>query len=168
MSGWRVAGRPEIPEGYGVEEGGEYLDWAYVESKLVESTHYWMATTRPDDRPHVVPRWGVWVDDRFWYDGSPETRHARNLMANDACSLHLEDGAAATIVEGRVSRPDPVVGPFGEVLSAEFCRKYERLGYAPEPDSWSGEHSGGLQTLIPTRALAWSSFPADLTRFEYT
>ena len=162
-----MSGRPDIPEGYGVEEGGEYLDWADVEAKLVDATHYWMATSRPDGRPHVVPRWGVWVDDRFWYDGSPATRHARNLVANDACALHLEDGAAATIVEGRVSQPDPIVGPFGEVLSAEFSRKYQALGYAPEPDSWAGEYSGGLLTLSPIRALVWTSFPGDLTRFEY-
>lgn len=167
MSGWRVMGRPEIPEGYGVEEGGDYLEWAEVEARLVAAIHYWVATSRPDGRPHVVPRWGVWVEDRFWYDGSPMTRHARNLRSNDSCALHLEDGAAPTIVEGRVTWPDPVQDPFGKLLSDEFKRKYEALGYAPEPDSWSGEHSGGLLVLTPIRAIAWSSFPGDLTRFEY-
>lgn len=167
MSSWHVAGRPEMPDGYGVEDDGEYLDWADVEARLVDSIHYWLATSRPDGRPHAVPRWGVWVEDRFWYDGSPMTRHAQNLRSNDACSLHLEDGAAATIVEGRVAVPDPVHGQFGKVLSGEFKRKYADLGYAPEADAWAGEDSGGLLVMTPARALAWTTFPLDLTRFRY-
>lgn len=167
MTSWQVLGRPEMPEGYGVKEGGHYVDWVEVEARLVDAIHYWVATSRPDGRPHVVPRWGVWVDDRFWYDGSPSTRHAKNLRTNDACTLHLEDGAAATIVEGRVSRPDPVRGELGEALSTAYKKKYEPLGYAPEPDSWSDGHSGGLLVLTPTKAIAWNSFPGDLTRFGY-
>lgn len=90
----RMTGRPLVPEGYGVEPEG--VEWASVESRLVEALHYWKATTRPNGSPHVVPRWGVWLDNSFWYDGSLETRHAINLRSNAATTLHLEDGAAAT------------------------------------------------------------------------
>ena len=105
----RIDGRPDVPEGYGVKDEGPFLQWADVEDWLVEATEYWMATTRPDGRPHVVPRWGVWLDDRFWYDGSPMTRHARNIASNPACALHLESGTTVTIIEGtsRPFRADP-------------------------------------------------------------
>ncbi|HEY4584000.1 MAG TPA: pyridoxamine 5'-phosphate oxidase family protein [Acidimicrobiia bacterium] len=163
----RRTGRPMMPEGYGVVESGPMLDWEAVEARLVESIHYWLSTTRPDGRPHVVPRWGVWIDEQLFYDGSPETRHARNLGINAHCVLHLEDGDAATIVEGTSAVPAPVTGELGNRMSNEYKRKYQKLGYAPGPDAWSGEGAGGLHVLAPTSALAWSQFPRDVTRFEF-
>ncbi|HET9518589.1 MAG TPA: pyridoxamine 5'-phosphate oxidase family protein, partial [Actinoplanes sp.] len=88
--------RPTMPAGYGLpttEDG--LLAWPAVAAKLVSATAYWLATVRPDGTPHVVPRWGVWLDNRFWYDGAPTTRHARNLAGNPACVLHLESGTEA-------------------------------------------------------------------------
>jgi nitroimidazol reductase NimA-like FMN-containing flavoprotein (pyridoxamine 5'-phosphate oxidase superfamily) len=126
-----------------------------------------MATTRPDGTPHVVPRWGVWLDGRFWYDGAPTTRHVRNLDVNPACSLNLESGTEVVIVEG-VSEPTRAdAGSLGARLAEQFA-KYHAAGYSPGPDSWSGEHGGGLRVLTPRRALAWFSFPTDCTRFRFT
>ena len=94
-----------MPDGYGVPESDDgLLAWADVEARLVESPQYWLATTRPDGRPHVVPRWGVWLDGGLFYDGAPTTRHVRNLTTNQACTLHLEDGWHAVVVNGRVGR----------------------------------------------------------------
>jgi hypothetical protein len=163
----RVTGRPEMPDGYGVVDTGPMLAWEQVESRLVDSVNYWLSTTRPDGRPHVVPRWGVWLDEKFFYDGSPMTRHARNLTVNPNCALHLEDGTAVTIVEGIATVPGPVTGDLGARLSDEYKRKYAAIGYAPEPDAWSDEGAGGLHVLSPTSAIAWSLFPTDLTRYEF-
>lgn len=163
----RITGRPEMPPGYGVVEEGPYLEWPVVERRLVEAVHYWLATARPDGRPHVVPRWGVWIDEHFWYDGSHLTRHAQNLVSNSACTLHLEDGASATILEGLSTPSEPLTGSFAQSISDEFIRKYADRGYAPGPDSWSGEDAGGMRVFIPRAAIAWSSFPDDLTRFSF-
>jgi hypothetical protein len=163
----QIAGRPAVPEGYGVKEDGPYLPWADVEDWLVASTESWLATTRPDGRPHVVPRWGVWLDSHFWYDGSPETRHARNIAHNPACALHLESGTTVTIVEGLTKQSEPIVGELGERLSTEYTRKYGRLGYTPQPDAWSGDHAGGMCVLTPEKAIAWSKFPDDMTRYAF-
>ncbi len=52
--------RPQVPDSYGVPDTDDgVLDWSVVEERLRSSTEYWMATTRADGRPHVVPRWGV-------------------------------------------------------------------------------------------------------------
>lgn len=163
----RAVGRPQVPPGYGVEAGGEYLAWETVEDKLRQSLHFWMATTRPDGRPHVVPRWGVWVDEAFWYDGSPQTRHALNAVHNPSCTLHLEDGAAAVIIEGTTATSMPIEGEMGDRLAAEFERKYGVLGYSPESDAWSGADAGGLMRFRPLSAIAWSRFPEDLTKFLF-
>ncbi|WP_198671673.1 pyridoxamine 5'-phosphate oxidase family protein [Desertihabitans aurantiacus] len=160
--------RPQMPDGYGVPDTTDgLLEWSVVEQRLVDAAHVWLATTRPDGRPHVVPRWGVWLDGRYHYDGSPETVHARNLRSNPACTLHLESGKEAVIVEGTSGPSEPVVGELGERLSAAFRAKYAADGYEPGPDSWSGEDAGGLCVLRPRTALAWFRFPADVTRFRF-
>ncbi len=156
-----------MPDGYGLPETDEgMLHWTDVERRLVDSAHYWLATVRPDGRPHVVPRWGVWLDDRFYYDGAATTRHARNAEGNPACTLTLEDGARAVIVEGRslATRAEP--DDLGARLAAAFG-KYHDAGYSPGPDAWSGPDGGGLRMLVPTTVLAWTAFPTDATRFVF-
>jgi hypothetical protein len=157
-----------MPPGYGVpDDDGGTLAWDRVRDRLAAARQYWMATTRPDGRPHVVPRWGVWLEGRLWYDGSPETVHARNLTANPACVLHLEDGWEAVIVEGTSGRADSPGPELGAGLAAAFTEKYGGAGYSPEPDAWEGADAGGLLRFTPAKALAWFDFPNDVTRFTF-
>jgi hypothetical protein len=160
--------RPEMPDGYGVPETTHgLLDWSSVEAKLEAATEFWLATTRPDGRPHVVPRWGVWLDGAFFYDGSPMTRHVRNLAENPACALHLESGTDVVILEGS-SRPSAPIGPdLGGRLSARYVQSYGDRGYAPPPDAWSDGHAGGMRIFAPRTGLAWADFPVDVTRFHF-
>lgn len=157
-----------MPEGYGVPESEEgMLEWAAVEDRLVASQQYWMATTRPDGRPHVVPRWGVWLDGGLYYDGAPTTVHVGNLHANPACTLHLEDGWEAVIVDGEAAPAEPPGLELGGRIAAAMSGKYGAKGYEPGPDSWEGEAAGGLVRFTPMRALAWFDFPNDVTRFRF-
>ena len=158
--------RPVFPEGYGVPgDGPGPLSWAQVLDRLTGSLHYWLATVRPDGRPHLVPRWGVWLDGRFFYDGAPSTRHARNLAENPHVALSLENGREAVIVEGRSqpARADVTIG----ARIAQAFGKYHESGYHPGPDSWSGADGGGLRVITPARAMAWFDFPTDCTRFRW-
>ena len=160
--------RPQMPDGYGVPETSDgVLSWSRVVERLEGSKQYWMATTRPDGRPHVVPRWGAWLDGRLFYDGSPDTVHVRNIVANPACVLHLEDGWHSVIVEGRAAPADPPGLELGERIAAAIGGKYGADGYEPTPDSWEGEDSGGLVVFTPTKAMAWFDFPNDVTRFTF-
>ena len=163
-----VADRPSMPEGYGVPDGTDgLLPWPVVESRLRDSTSYWMATTRPDGRPHVVPRWGVWLDGRLYYDGSPTTVHATNLRGNPHCVLHLEDGTRAAILEGTSGAASSPGLELGGRIAAEMDRKYGAQGYSPAADSWEGEAAGGLCVFVPVKGLAWHDFPKDVTRFRF-
>jgi len=155
--------RPQIPDGYGAEAAGGFLSWDEVVDRLARARTYWLSTTRPDGRPHVVPRWGAWLDGAFWYDGSPQTRHAKNLAENGACALSVGDNEV-TIVEGVSVASDPIAGELGGRLSDELSRKYAPT-YVPSPDSWSDETAGGLRTLTPAKIIAWDDFPGRLTRF---
>src|SRR5690349_19356678 len=131
------ADRPVFPDGYGLPSTDEgMLSWADVATRLVAATAYWLATVRPDGTPHVVPRWGVWLGGRFWYDGAPTTRHARNLATNPACALHLESGTEVVIVEGISEPARAATDGLGARLATAF-EKYHALGYSPGADSWA-------------------------------
>lgn len=161
--------RPKMPEGYGVAETVEgVLEWSAVEARLVESPQYWMATTRPDGRPHVVPRWGAWLDGCLWYDGSPETLHVRNLRTNPACTVHLEDGWKAVVMEGSAAPAQAPGVELGSRLAEAIGRKYGDRGYSPKADAWEGDDAGGLVIFTPTKGLAWFDFPNDVTRFRFS
>ena len=141
------------------------MSWSDVEQRLLAAQHYWLSTVRPDGTPHSVPRWGVWLDGRFYYDGAPTTRHARNLQGNPACTLTLESGTQVVIVEGVSTATSADPDGLGARLATAFEKYHPQ--YAPGPDAWSGQDGGGLRMLIPRRALAWFAFPTDCTRFTF-
>ncbi|OBG41155.1 pyridoxamine 5'-phosphate oxidase family protein [Mycolicibacter heraklionensis] len=162
-----AATRPVLPEGYGLPSSTEgLLSWPEVEQHLTVSQHYWLTTVRPDGTPHSVPRWGVWLDGRFYYDGAPTTRHARNLQNNPACTLTLESGTQVVIVEGVSTATSADPGDLGARLASAFEKYHPQ--YAPAADAWAGPDGGGLRMIIPRRALAWFAFPTDCTRFVFS
>lgn len=155
--------RPHFPPGY-VENPQSFLSWEQVKSRLESAKNYWLSSVRPDGRPHSVPKWGVWVDNRFYFDGSPATRHARNIARNPHVNVHLESGDHAVIVEGSaaaISQPDPTLA---EQIARAYTIKYAALGYSPAPDQWD---QGGLFVVIPQSVLAWTQFTDNPTKFEF-
>ena len=113
--------RPKFPKGY-VDKPVSYLTWDWVATRLTESKHYWICSVRPDGRPHVVPRWCVFVDGKIYYDGSPETRHAINIGSNPNVTVHLENGQEAVILEGT---SNPAGRPSRE-LGKELAQAYKK------------------------------------------
>ena len=161
-----VAGRPHVPVGYQAPaERERLLPWHHAQERLEAARHYWVATVRPDGRPHVTPIWGVWLDDAFYFDGSPETRRHRNIAQNPAVAIHLEDGADVVIVEGKAGAVENVPHTLATRLAAAYRAKYATLGYAPQSDNWD---DGGLYRMRPQKALAWTTFPDDMTRWRFT
>src|SRR5512139_2814089 len=155
--------RVTFPPGY-VDHPTRQVKWEYVEQRLTESKNYWLCSTRPDGRPHAIPRWAVYIDGKVYYDGSPETRHARNVAANPHVSLHLESGDQVIIAEG-TSRPAGKPAPeLAKRIAAAYRAKYASEGYAPEPDQWN---EGGLSEFTPQKVLAWTSFAEDPTKFTF-
>lgn len=98
------ATRPVIP-GYGVPEGaGEARSWSWGEEMLREGHNYWLATTRPEGRPHVMPIWGVWHDGAFWFSTGARSRKAKNLALRAECAIGSERAGEAVILEGAAVR----------------------------------------------------------------
>jgi hypothetical protein len=137
------------------------LAWGDVVARLTGAIHYWLATVRPDGRPHVVPLDGVWLDDGWFFGGSAETVKHRNLKADPRAVLHLESAESVVIVEGvcREMFPDDRLA---RRLSELSKSKY---GYGPDPASYA---RNGIWCLRPERVLSWERFPRDATRFVFT
>jgi hypothetical protein len=159
-----IVTRPQLPKGY-VDNPISSVLWDDVIQRLTESKNYWLCSVRPDGRPHSIPRWGVFLDDHFYYDGSPDTRHARNLAANPWISLHLEDGDRAIIAEGNSTATGKPGIELAQRLASAFCAKYEKFGYAPRADQWDQE---GLYVFTPVKVLAWTVFFENPTKFVLT
>jgi len=155
--------RPTLPKGY-VDNPISEVTWEHVEERLARSVNYWICSVRPNGRPHVVPRWGVFIEGEIYYDGSPETRHAKNVAINPYVSVHLESGNDVVILDG-TSRPAGRP-PFelAQSLSQAYKAKYSSEGYSPEPDQWN---DGGLYVFTPRQCLAWTKFFEDPTKFVF-
>src|SRR5579859_2049245 len=62
--------RPQAPPSYPFGKNlAPMLPWSHVVERLEGARYYWLATTRPDGRPHVTPLWGVWIDEALYLDG---------------------------------------------------------------------------------------------------
>jgi nitroimidazol reductase NimA-like FMN-containing flavoprotein (pyridoxamine 5'-phosphate oxidase superfamily) len=153
-----VAELLQLPKEYGRAEVP--LAWGDVRARLAEALHYWLATVRPDGRPHVVPLDGIWLNDSWYFGGSSEAVKHSNLKANPRAALHLEDAQRAVIVEGVCEEIFPD-GPLADQLSALSTAKY---GYGPDPASYTER---GVWCLRPQRALSWERLPRDATRFVF-
>ena len=89
--------------GYGLrpsDEGTGLLPWSWAAERLEASRNYWVATVWPQRRPHVMPVWGMWREDSFWFSSSKGSRKSRNLSANSRCVVTTEDAENPVVVEG--------------------------------------------------------------------
>ena len=87
------------------------------DERLDQEGNIWLATTRPDGRPHLTPIWFVYVRNRFWIGTGRDNVKTRNVASNPAVSVALEDGDDPVVAEGTVTihheaRPDDVVDAF--------------------------------------------------------
>jgi hypothetical protein len=152
-----IAERLDLPPVYGKVK--RTVPWATVRDELTNARVYWLATVRRDGRPHVVPVDGLWVDDRWYYGGAPETVHRRTVEANPEVVMHIGDGVQAFIVEGRVE----ITTRTHDEAKRLAAISNDKYGYGFDASSYEA-----VPTLIPRVVLAWTAALADATRFRFT
>ena len=153
-------GRPQMPLGYGNSaDDTHFVSWEHVTEQMTNSRNYWVATTRPDGRPHLMPVWGIWLDETFYFGTDSQSRKGRNLAANPAIVVHLESGDDVVIVEGTADRlADPA-------LFNRYADAYEAK-YQFRP---SNSDDNTTYILKPRVVFAWSEsdFVNDRTRWLF-
>ncbi len=157
--------RPRMPEGYGVPASDEgLLAWSHAVERLERARNYWIVTVRPNGKPHAAPLWGVWLDGVLYFEGGPDTRRGRNLVDNPSVVVHLESGDDVVILEGEAHEVKAPERSLTVRLAEQYSAKYGDVGYQPGPDAWD---NGGLYAVRVHKAMAWTRFPTDATRWHF-
>jgi nitroimidazol reductase NimA-like FMN-containing flavoprotein (pyridoxamine 5'-phosphate oxidase superfamily) len=153
--------RPQIPTEYGIPKHNKgLLPWSHVTNQMTEAMHYWICTVSPTGRPHVTPVDGLWLDNKLYFGGSPQTRRNRNLAANSAVSVHLNSSTDVVILHGNAHlRP-----PDHELAVRLTKASTEKYGYAPKPEEYE---ASGVHVFRPRVVFAWKEFPKDVTRWQF-
>ena len=131
---------------------------------------FWLATVRPDGRPHATGFGGIWADDKVYLVSGPGTRKSRNLAANPACVVTVSLDDVDLVIEGTASRiTDPAElekvaamyraqGWPAEVAGDAFTAPYSAPSAGPPP--WYvyeivPETAFGVGTTEPGGAMRW-------------
>ena len=94
---------------------------------------YWLATVRPDGRPHATAVGALWEDDRVYFTSGPGTRKSRNLAADPRCTITVSLDDVDLVIEGSARRvTDPAT--------------LEKLAALFRDQGWPAEVSGDALT----------------------
>jgi hypothetical protein len=89
--------------------GSAELPWSRPRDVLAGDTPeadltFFVATVRPDGRPHSAGVGAIWVDGALYFVSGPGTRKSRNLAANPACSVSVRLRGIDLVLEGKAVR----------------------------------------------------------------
>jgi nitroimidazol reductase NimA-like FMN-containing flavoprotein (pyridoxamine 5'-phosphate oxidase superfamily) len=156
------ADRPFAP-GYGIlgaDEGKGLLRWDWVASKMQRCRTFWLSTTHANHgRPHVMPVWGVWLDDAFFFSTGRKSRKGQNLAANPACTIANDNGEEAVIIEGLATPVEDSAAL--KRIAAVYKKKYKL-----DPRSMNEP----IFIVRPSTVFGFieKSFPKSATRWKFT
>jgi PPOX class probable F420-dependent enzyme len=80
-----------------------YIPWNTIDLTLRATRSIWIATTRPDGRPHAMPLWFWWDGKSVYFITGRTTQKARNLAAQPWAVIHAGDADDVVIIEGPVA-----------------------------------------------------------------
>lgn len=132
--------------------GNPALEWQRVVDALDRTadlpvsdaaSHYWIATTRPDGRPHVMGVGIVWDAGRFYLVSGPRTQKSRNLAHDPRCVVSLAAPGVDIVAEGeaRIIRDEGELQRIAELFSGwgphvrdgAFWHEYSAPSAGPPP-----------------------------------
>ena len=88
--------------------GDPPIPWSRAQKQLEmptdETTTHFLATVRPDGRPHIAGVGALWADDRFYVVSGPNTRKSRNLAERSDCAISVKLTDLDIVMEGTARR----------------------------------------------------------------
>ena len=154
-----TSSRPHMP-GYGIAAAGDgrLLPWSWATDRLGASHEFWLATVRPDGRPHVMPVWAVWTEGALWFSASPGSCKTRNLAVNPRVVMTTDNPHEPVIVEGdarAVTEPERI-SAFAGWVNVKYATEYpveffgENATFRVQPE-WAFALDDSDFTGTPTR-----------------
>jgi hypothetical protein len=153
------------------------LPWSRAEHQLEAAVgqfdaHFFLATVRPDGRPHVAGIGALWVDGKFYFVSGAGTRKSRNLAERADCAISVNLPDLDLVVEGTVTKVTD--GPTLERLA----ERYDAQGWpatvkdgaftAPYSAPSAGPPPWDLYEFTPTTAFGVAGAePHGATRWRF-
>jgi general stress protein 26 len=75
-----------------------------LEARQGDNATTFLATTRPDGRPHVAGVGAMWDDGTMYFVSGPGTRKSRNVAENADCTLAMTLKGLDLVIEGTAER----------------------------------------------------------------
>jgi nitroimidazol reductase NimA-like FMN-containing flavoprotein (pyridoxamine 5'-phosphate oxidase superfamily) len=107
------------------------------------ASHYWIATTRPDGRPHVMGVGLVWNDRKFYLASGGGTQKSKNLTHDPRCAVSIAAPGIDIVADGeaKIVRDDTelhriaeLFGDWGpEVRDGAFWHEFSAPSAGPPP-----------------------------------
>jgi len=83
------------------------IPWSRAERQLEApgpDTRHYLATVRPDGRPHVAGIGALWVDGKFYFVSGAGTRKSQNLAGRADCVITVYLPDLDLVVEGTATK----------------------------------------------------------------
>lgn len=109
---------------------------AHIADRLRDEVILWIATVRPDGKPHLVPVWFLWHEGTILVFSKPNNQKVRNLRQNSAVVVSLDntdDGDDVITFEG-------------------VAELFDDLGVTPEMPEYASKYTGELADMNQTPA----------------
>jgi pyridoxamine 5'-phosphate oxidase-like protein len=152
--------------------GAKPIPWSRALKQLGSSTQgtYWLATTKPDGRPHVAAVGALWVDEKIYFVSGARTRKSRNLAANPSCVVSVSLTGIDLVFEGtairvtdrptllRLAERYAAQGWPASVSGAAFTAEYSAPSAGPPPWNLYVIRTGtafGVSSGDPPGATRW-------------
>ncbi|MHA1991717.1 MAG: pyridoxamine 5'-phosphate oxidase family protein [Candidatus Hodarchaeales archaeon] len=158
---------PFIPD-YLVKEGrdNKLLDWSWVEERLKNSRHYWIATTNSIGNPHLMPIWGIWFNGNFFFSTGRRSRKLLNIIKNPYCVITTEDPEEPVIMEGVCEKISDL--ELMEKVLKVYREKYN-IPIKPSKHGITDDQgkSAPVFRVKPQKIIAWQEFPNSATKWIF-
>ncbi len=91
-----------------------------TEQRLQTEQNIWLATVRSNGRPHLVPIWFVWIDQKIFICTRSDSVKARNVLRNPWVAVSLENGTQPVVLEGPAKPIEHAPRPVIEAFQAKY------------------------------------------------
>jgi PPOX class probable F420-dependent enzyme len=127
---------------------------AHIAERLRNELILWLASVRPDGRPHLVPVWFLWEGETILIFSKPKNQKLSNVTANPAVTVALDsadDGDDIVVLEGVAALVnDPAASTTLAAYATKYTGRLADMGWTPE--SMAKEYTEAIR-ITPTRIL---------------
>lgn len=147
--------------------------WTTAQEHLDRAEIYWLATVRPDGRPHVTPLIAVWHESAFYSCTGAREQKAKNLEQNTHCTVttgcNTYNQGLDIILEGDATRVTDE--PLLQRIASAYEAKYGSVWHWDVRDSAFHGSEGNVALLFAIKPVKGFGFakggPFGQTRWRF-